>query len=68
MPLTTEEYKRGQQWTINEQARLEGAETCEIIKNQPFENQPMGPGNNYNRGQYTYKIYRIADKVPGYLQ
>ena len=39
MPLTTEEYNRGQQWTINEETRLEGAETCEIIKNQPFENQ-----------------------------
>merc|ERR1719312_1199292 len=28
----------------------------------------MGPRNIFNRGQYTYKIYRIADKVPGYLR
>lgn len=38
-----------------------GGEGVEVLKNEPYEK----PGE---KGQYTYKIYRLASKVPGWVR
>ena len=52
------------------QSRLEtgGGEGVEIVKNEPFTNQPHGPGGKFDKGQYTYKVYKVASKVPKYIR
>ncbi|ORX62693.1 phosphatidylinositol transfer protein [Hesseltinella vesiculosa] len=39
-----------------------GGEGVEVIKNEPYEN-PDG-----QKGQYTYKIYRLASRVPAFVR
>jgi len=70
MPATVDEYLVGQNWAVNEQSRLEtgGGEGVEIVKNEPFTNQPHGPGGKFDKGQYTYKVYKVASKVPKYIR
>ena len=55
---------------ISYQSRLEtgGGEGVEIVKNEPFTNQPHGPGGKFDKGQYTYKVYKVASKVPKYIR
>jgi len=65
MPLTLDEYERGQLYTTAEYSKQEtgGGEGVEILKNEPYTDHPeMG------NGQYTYKIYRLASKVPGWVR
>lgn len=68
MPVSVEEYNIGHRWTINDQVRLQNVSNYQIVKNQPFENNPMGPGGCYDQGEYTYKIYDIADQTHGFLR
>lgn len=44
-----------------------GGEGIEVLKNEPFTNYPL-LGGKYNSGQYTYKIYHLASKVPSYIR
>ena len=44
-----------------------GGEGVEVLKNEPYENVPLLNGK-FNKGQYTYKIYRLASKVPGWIK
>lgn len=37
-----------------------GSDGVEIVKNEPFE-------NDFGRGQYTFKIYHLASKLPSWL-
>lgn len=39
-----------------------GGEGVEVIKNEPYEKE------NGEKGQYTYKIFRLASRVPGFVR
>ena len=39
-----------------------GGEGVEVLKNEPYDNVPLLNGK-FTKGQYTYKIYRLASKV-----
>merc|ERR1719370_199668 len=41
--------------------------TCERCKNEPYDNVPLLKGK-FCSGQYTYKIYHLASKVPGWIK
>ncbi|CAH1719814.1 unnamed protein product [Chironomus riparius] len=65
LPLTVEEYQVAQLYSVAEVSKNEtgGGEGIEVLKNEPFENFPL-LGGKYSSGQYTYKIYHLASKVP----
>lgn len=44
-----------------------GGEGIEVLKNEPFTNYPL-LGGKYSAGQYTYKIYHLASKVPAFIR
>mgnify|MGYP005984228001 CR=1 len=44
-----------------------GGEGIEVLKNEPFNNYPL-LGGKYTSGQYTYKIYHLASKVPAFIR
>lgn len=44
-----------------------GGEGIEVIKNEPFNDHPLLNGK-YSSGQYTYKIYHLASKVPAFIR
>ena len=44
-----------------------GGEGVEVIKNEPYEDVPL-LGGKFNKGQYTYKIYHLASKVPQFVR
>lgn len=65
MPLTVEEYQIGQLFSVAEASKNEtgGGEGVEVIKNEPFTDHPL-LGGKFTTGQYTYKKYYLASKVP----
>lgn len=69
LPLTVEEYQVAQLYSVAEASKNEtgGGEGIEVQKNEPFENYPL-LGGKYNKGQYTYKIYHLKSKVPGFIR
>lgn len=69
LPLTVEEYQVGQLYSVAEVSKNEtgGGEGIEVLKNEPFTNYPM-LGGKYSSGQYTYKIYHLASKVPAFIR
>ena len=69
MPLTVDEYQVGQLFALAEASLLEtgGGEGVEIVRNEPFENIPLLNGQ-YNAGQYSYKKYYLASKVPAFIR
>jgi len=69
MPLTVEEYQVGQLFSVAEASMNEtgGGEGIEVIKNEPFDDFPLLNGQ-YSRGQYTYKKYHLASKVPTFIR
>jgi hypothetical protein len=69
LPLTVEEYQVAQLYSIAEVSKHEtgGGEGIEVLKNEPFHNHPL-LGGKYCTGQYTYKIYHLASKVPSFLR
>ena len=44
-----------------------GGEGIEVLKNEPFTDYPL-LGGRYSSGQYTYKIYHLASKVPAFIR
>lgn len=38
-----------------------GGEGVEVLKNEPYE-------KDGEKGQYTYKIFRLASRVPGFVR
>jgi hypothetical protein len=65
MPLTLDEYARGQLYTTAafSKAETSGGEGIEVVKNEPYHDHPtMGSG------QYTYKIYHLSSKVPAWVR
>ncbi|XP_039279905.1 phosphatidylinositol transfer protein alpha isoform isoform X1 [Nilaparvata lugens] len=69
LPLTVKEYRIGQLYTTMEMSKDEtgGGEGVEVLENRPFEDTPL-LGNTFKEGQYTHKIYHLANKVPKYLR
>ncbi|XP_026293040.1 phosphatidylinositol transfer protein alpha isoform isoform X1 [Frankliniella occidentalis] len=69
LPLTVEEYQVAQLYSVAEASKNEtgGGEGIEVIKNEPFDNYPL-LGGKYSKGQYTYKIYHLASKVPAFIR
>jgi len=69
LPLTVEEYQVAQLYSVAEASKNEtgGGEGIEVLKNEPFEDFPL-LGGKYNKGQYTYKIYHLASKVPAFIR
>lgn len=65
LPLTVDEYQVGQLYAVAEASKAEtgGGDGVEVQKNEPFTNHPQ-----YGSGQYTYKIYHLKHKVPGWIQ
>jgi len=65
LPLTVEEYQIGQLFSVAEASKNEtgGGEGIEVVKNEPFEDVPL-LGGKFTKGQYTYKIFHLASKVP----
>ncbi|XKL65129.1 hypothetical protein PGB90_005215 [Kerria lacca] len=69
LPLTVEEYQVGQLFSVAEASKNEtgGGEGIEVLKNESFSNYPL-LGGKFSSGQYTYKIYHLASKVPGFIK
>lgn len=69
LPLTVEEYQVAQLYSVAEASKNEtgGGEGIEVLKNEPFDNYPL-LGGRYSKGQYTYKIYHLASKVPAFIR
>ncbi|KAM7311540.1 phosphatidylinositol transfer protein alpha isoform [Ixodes scapularis] len=69
LPITVEEYQVGQLYSVAEASKNEtgGGEGIEVIKNEPFTNVPL-LGGKYCTGQYTYKIYHLASRVPAFIR
>ncbi|XP_037923377.1 phosphatidylinositol transfer protein alpha isoform isoform X2 [Hermetia illucens] len=69
LPLTVEEYQVAQLFSVAEASKNEtgGGEGIEVLKNEPFDNHPL-LGGKYSSGQYTYKIYHLASKVPAFIR
>ncbi|UYV71421.1 PITPNB, partial [Cordylochernes scorpioides] len=62
-------YQVGQLYSVAEASKNEtgGGEGIEVVKNEPFENFPL-LGGQFTKGQYTYKIYHLASKVPPFIR
>ncbi|KAI5666187.1 hypothetical protein M9H77_16040 [Catharanthus roseus] len=63
MPLSMEEYHVAQMYMVMkmQQENTTGTEGVEVLENRPFEDEEFG------KGQYTFKIYRLQSKVPSWL-
>jgi len=63
MPVTADEYQRGQLFSIAEMSKEgsgKGGEGVEIRRNEPFENEN-------GKGQYTEKIYHVGSSLPSFV-
>ncbi|XP_059490574.1 phosphatidylinositol transfer protein alpha isoform isoform X3 [Neocloeon triangulifer] len=69
LPLTVEEYQVAQLYSVAEASKNNtgGGEGIEVLRNEPFDNHPLLNGQ-YSHGQYTYKIYHLASKVPKFIR
>ena len=63
--MTVEEYQVAQLYSVAEVSKNEtgGGEGVEVQKNEPYDNVPL-LGGKFMSGQYTYKVYHLASKVP----
>jgi len=67
--MTVEEYQVAQLYSVAEASKNEtgGGEGVEVQKNEPYDNVPL-LGGKFMSGQYTYKIYHLASKVPQFVR
>ncbi|RKP08404.1 hypothetical protein THASP1DRAFT_34681 [Thamnocephalis sphaerospora] len=63
MNCTEEEYQVAQLYAVAEQSKEEtgDGDGVEVRKNEPYENE-------FGKGQYTYKVYHLTNKVPGWVR
>lgn len=63
------QYQVAQLFSVAEASKdnTGGGEGIEVLKNEPFTNYNL-LGGKYNAGQYTYKIYHLASKVPAFIR
>jgi len=69
LPMTVEEYQVAQLYSVAEASKNEtgGGEGVEVIKNEPYDDVPLLNGQ-FTKGQYTYKKYHLASKVPSWIK
>jgi len=67
LPLTVDDYHIGQLYGVAEASKNEtgGGEGVEVVLNEPFEVMRFGQPL---KGQYTYKIIHLKNKVPGIIR
>uniref|UniRef100_A0A0X3NHZ5 Phosphatidylinositol transfer protein alpha isoform n=1 Tax=Schistocephalus solidus TaxID=70667 RepID=A0A0X3NHZ5_SCHSO len=77
LPMTVEQYQVAQLWTVIESSKNEtgGGEGVEILVNEPFDGTKHPPeahlvaaGQTFAAGQFTHKIYHLANKVPAFIR
>eukprot|EP01110_Echinostelium_bisporum_P007019 TRINITY_DN27228_c0_g1_i1.p1 TRINITY_DN27228_c0_g1~~TRINITY_DN27228_c0_g1_i1.p1 ORF type:complete len:266 (-),score=102.72 TRINITY_DN27228_c0_g1_i1:174-971(-) len=63
LPLTVEEYKIGQLFSVAKTSSQETSkgEGVEVIKNEPYK-------DDQSEGQYTEKIYHLGSRLPGWVK
>lgn len=63
------QYQVAQLYSVAEVSKNEtgGGEGIEVLKNEPFDDHPLLNGK-FSSGQYTYKIYHLASKVPAFIR
>ncbi|CAH8627612.1 unnamed protein product [Dicrocoelium dendriticum] len=75
--MTVEEYQVAQLYAVAEASKQEtgGGDGVEILVNEPFStsiycpNPPLLNGDpQYTTGQYTYKCYHLAQKMPSIVR
>ncbi|VDN09670.1 unnamed protein product [Dibothriocephalus latus] len=75
--MTVEQYQVAQLWTVVESSKNEtgGGEGVEILVNEPFDSKTHPPeaplvanGEKFTDGQFTHKIYHLANKVPAFIR
>jgi len=69
MPLTLDEYERGQRYSVAKASLNEtgGGQGVEIVECKPFESDTVCPGKTLS-GTYTKKIYHLKEKAPWYFR
>jgi len=69
LPMTVEEYQVAQLYSVAEASKNEtgGGEGVEVLKNEPYDGVSLLNGK-FLSGQYTYKIYHLQSKVPGWIK
>lgn len=70
MPVSVAEYQIAQLFSVAEASIREtgGGEGVEVLKNEPFEGKQDLFDGRYTRGQYTYKVYHLASKIPALVK
>ncbi|XP_059171739.1 phosphatidylinositol transfer protein beta isoform-like isoform X2 [Physella acuta] len=75
--MTVDEYQVGQLWSIAESSKNEtgGGDGVEVIINEPFNDINYVPspkmkanGKYFLSGQFTHKIYHLAQKAPSFVK
>lgn len=75
--MTVEEYRIGQLYTVASASKNEtgGGDGVEILINEPFDTEKnvpdvplIGVDVNYVVGQYTQKLYHLAQKAPMFVR
>jgi len=69
LPLTVDEYKIGQLYTVSSLSKNEtgGGDGVEVLQNEPYVGKPLFNGQ-YSEGQYTKKRYIGKKKVNGIIR
>jgi len=64
LPMKSDEFQIGQLYAIAKESNKQTHDDAgvEILKNEPFEDAAMG------KGQYTYKIYHLGSRLPGWVR
>ncbi|KAJ1971394.1 hypothetical protein H4R35_005286, partial [Dimargaris xerosporica] len=59
---TVEEYQVAQLYAVAQASKNEtgGGEGVEVRKNEPYD-------DDKGKGQYTYKVYHLASRLPSYI-
>ena len=65
MPVTVEEHRVGQLFTVVHASREEsdGSVAVEILANEPYNDEVRN-----TEGQFTHKIYHIGGRCPGIIK
>lgn len=60
----TEQYRRGQLYCVAKSSSLEtkGDSGVEVLANEPYHDDETGQD-----GQYTYKVYHLGSRLPGWI-
>jgi len=65
MPLTIEEYHKGQRYSVARSSKevTSGANGIEVLKNEPYKDEKTG-----KTGVYTQKIYHLEGYMPAWVK